>query len=138
MEFRVRFILFEFFTIMNPENETKYYVKKKKSLLRRFDAELNYIKQILIDNSGEAKFNEMFTRTRKDFEEFLPKIPDVGGKTNYITEYLIDSALLLPLLRYFKKEELSFNEIGKPAYEIYEAFYNAIPATEDIFSDAII
>ena len=123
---------------MNAEKEKSYYVKKKKILMRTFDAALNIVKIILIDNFGEAKFNEISTTSRKDFEELLPHIPHVGGKDNPLTESLINAAILLPVLRTFEKEGLKFNEIGKLAYELFEAFYKVIPPTDDIFSDTYL
>ena len=44
-------------------------------------------------------------------------------------------SILLPLLRIFEKNGLSFDEIGKLTYEIFEAFYKILPQTDDIFSE---
>ena len=120
---------------MNAENKNNYYLKNEKILLRTFDAALIIVKQILIDNFGEQKYNEITTTTRAEFEALLSQIPFVGGNENPITDDLINATLLLPLIRAFEKEGLEYREIGRIVYELFEAFYKMIPQTEDIFSD---
>jgi len=53
---------------MAAEKEKNYYVKKKRTLMRQFDAALTIGKKVLIDYFGEDKFNELSTKTREDFE----------------------------------------------------------------------
>ena len=123
---------------MTAEKEKNYYIKKKRMLMRQFNAALSIVKNILSDYFGDAKFKELSTKTREDFEQLLPQIPYVGGKANHLTDNLISAAILLPLLRIFEKEGLDFNEIGKLTYKLYEAFFTVIPPTADIFSEEYI
>lgn len=120
---------------MSTEKEANYYLKKKKILMRLFDAAMHITKQILIENFGEDKFTEISKTTRKEFENPLPEIPYIGGDDNLLTNELINAALLLPLLQVFEKEGLKFNEIGKLTYELFEVFYKFIPPADDIFSN---
>ena len=123
---------------MSNEKEKNYYVKKKRTILRQFDAATTIVKDILIAKFGEEKFKELTTEARNDFESLLPQIPYVGGKDSRLTEYLVSATILLPLLRVFEKEGLSFDEIGKLTYEIFEVFYKVLPQTDDIFSEEYI
>jgi hypothetical protein len=123
---------------MTGEKEKNYYIKKKRMLMRQFDAALTIGKKVLIDYFGEDKFNELSTKTREDFEQLLPQIPYVGGKDNILTDALVSAVILLPLIRIFEKEGLDFNEIGKLTYDLYEAFYTFIPPTVDMFSEETI
>ena len=123
---------------MSNEKEKNYYVKKKRTLMRQFDAATTIVKDLLIDYFGEAKFNELIPKARKDFEDLLPQIPYVGGKDNRLTEPLVNATILLPLLRNFEQEGLDFNEIGKLTYNLFEVFYKVIPPTDDIFSEEYI
>ncbi len=120
------------------EEEKNYYLKKKRTLLRTFKTALIIVKNILIENFGESKFNEISTNIEKEFEALIPQIPYVGGDENHLTESLINATILLPLLRVFEKEGLDFYEIGKLAYNLFEAFYKVIPPTNDIFSDEFL
>ncbi|MHA1489278.1 MAG: L-2-amino-thiazoline-4-carboxylic acid hydrolase [Promethearchaeota archaeon] len=123
---------------MSNEKEKNYYIKKKRTIMRTFDAATTITKEILIEYFGEAKSKEIVSKARTDFETLLPQIPYVGGKDNRLTESLLSGVILLPLLRIFDKERLDFNAIGKLTYDIFEAFYKVIPPTEDIFSEEYI
>ena len=68
----------------------------------------------------------------------VPQIPYVGGNANTNTDNLVNSAILLPLLRIFEREGMSFDEIGKLSYSLYEVFYKVLPQAEDIFSEEFI
>ena len=123
---------------MPDEKEKNYYVKKKRTLMRQFDAATAIVKDILIEEFGETKFKDLTTEARKEFEALIPQIPYIGGKDNRSTDSLIDATILLPLLRAFEKEGLNFDEIGKLTYNLIEAFYKVIPPTDDIFSEEYI
>lgn len=103
--------------------------------MRLFGAATQIVKSILIENFSEAKVEEFIPKARNDFEMLLSQIPYVGGKSSRLTESLINSALLLPFLRFFEKEGLDFYEIGKLTYDLFEAFYKFIPPTDDIFDE---
>lgn len=120
---------------MTEEKETNYYIKKKRTLMRTFDAVLKLSSQILIGKFGEEKFKEISIRTHKQFETLLPKIPYIGGNDNRLTNELINATFLLPLLQIFEKEGLDLNEIGKLTYELFETFYKMMPQVDDIFSE---
>ncbi len=120
---------------MSNEKEKNYYIKKKRTFMKVFDAALTIVKDILIENFGETKFNEFSAEARKVYESLLPQIPYVGSKENPLTENLTNAALLIPIFRFFEKQGLNFDEIGKLAYEMYETFYKVMLPTNDIFSE---
>ncbi|MFX1446368.1 MAG: L-2-amino-thiazoline-4-carboxylic acid hydrolase [Promethearchaeota archaeon] len=120
---------------MSNEKEKNYYVKKKRTLIRQFDAATAIVKDILIKEFGETKFKDLTAEARKEFEGLIPQIPYVGGKANKNTENLVNATILLPLLRIFEKEGMSFDEIGRLAYSLYEVFYKVIPQVDDLFSE---
>lgn len=121
---------------MSSEKEKNYYyIKKKRTIMRTFDAATTIAKNVLIEHFGEAKSKEIISKARTDFENLLPQIPYIGGKDNRITDTLLNGAILLSLLRIFEKERLDFNAIGKLTYDIFEAFYKVIPPIADIFGE---
>jgi hypothetical protein len=122
---------------MNANNKDNFYLKKKRRILRTFDAMLLIAKQVLIDNFGEQKYNEMVAITRTEFEAILPKIPYIGSD-NRLTEPLINAIALLPILREIEKEGLEYREMGRIIYELFEAFYKVIPQEDEIFSEKYI
>lgn len=120
---------------MSNDKEKNYYIKKKRTFMRLFDAALTIVKDILIENFGERKFNELSVNARNDFEFLLSQLPYIGGNENPLTDNLVNGALLIPILRFFEKEGLTFDEIGKLAYDLYESFYKIMPPRDDIFSE---
>jgi len=120
---------------MSIKKEENYYMKKKRTLMRQFDAATTIVKDLLIRQFGETKFTEIVKKAREEFESLLPQIPYVGGKESHLTDSLINGAILLPLLRVFEEEGMTFDEIGEFTYELFEAFYKKIPPTDEIFSE---
>ena len=120
---------------MNTEKKDNFYLKKKRLLMRTFDAILTIAKQTLTNKFGEQKYDEIVKSTRKEFEALIPQLPYIGGIENRNTENLINASGLLPILRAIENEGLEYKEIGRITYELFEAFYKAIPQTYDIFSE---
>ena len=120
---------------MSNDYEREYYIKKKKLLLRQFDFATSIAKEAIEDYFGELKTKELLSSARQDFEMLIPQIPYVGGNENRLTGPLVNSALILPLIRAFNQKGLSFDEIGNITYNIFEAFFAIIPPEEDIFTE---
>ncbi len=123
---------------MTFEKENNYYLKKKRILLRTFDAALTIGKNILIAYFGESKYKDISTTVRNEFETLIPQIPYIGGDDNPGTESLIFNVILLPLLQFFEKEGLDNYEIGKLTYDLFEVFYKVNPSKDNIFSEEFI
>ncbi len=123
-------------TLSNEEKN--YYMKKKRSLMRTFDGAIMIAQDVLVNFFGEEKVMLLKSSARADFEMLLSQIPYVGGKENRLTESLVNSAILLPLLRIFENEGLDFEAIGKLTCDIFDAFYNFIPQADNIFSSEYI
>ena len=54
---------------MSSEKEKNYYyIKKKRTIMRTFDAATTIAKNVLIEHFGEAKSKEIISKERTDFE----------------------------------------------------------------------
>ena len=120
------------------EEGKDYYVKRKRVILRQFDAASVIAKNSILEIFGEKKYNEIHINAREKLEDLLPQVPYIGGKENHLTESLVNSVILLPLLLEFEKQGLSFKDIGTLTYNIFEAFYKVIPMPDDLFSNEYI
>ena len=56
---------------MSNEKETNYYLKKKKILMRTFDAALLIVKPILINRFGVNEFNEINNLMKSGIEVII-------------------------------------------------------------------
>ncbi len=102
--------------------------------MRTFRAATTILKELFVEKFGEEKYNQLISNARKEFEALIPQIPYIGGKEKKLTNELVNSALLIPILRALEREGLDFNEIGELVYRMFELFYEFIPQTDDIFS----
>ena len=123
---------------MSSQEEENYYINKKEIYLRQFDAALALSKPIFSDYFGKDRFKTISSKVKADFENLIPQIPYVGGDDNFLTESLVSSALLLPILRFFEEEGLNFDEISELTYKMFEIFYKFIPRANDTFSEEFI
>jgi len=103
--------------------KSNYYVKKKRTLLNRFEELKPLIGNLVKNKYSELEFEDLFTRFKVDFAGLIPEIPYIGGPTNSYSFFLLDSAQVLAMIRVLEKIGLKYFEIGKFVYEFYENFY---------------
>ncbi|MFX0145658.1 MAG: L-2-amino-thiazoline-4-carboxylic acid hydrolase [Candidatus Hodarchaeota archaeon] len=97
-----------------------YYLKNKPNLMKRFEYSLRIVKDLLMERFDESKSEDLINRMRKEYEEFLPKIPDVGGKKNLFISIITDKVSLLAMFFILEKEGYKYREIGQFAIKFTE------------------
>ncbi|MFX0004704.1 MAG: L-2-amino-thiazoline-4-carboxylic acid hydrolase [Candidatus Hermodarchaeota archaeon] len=97
-----------------------YYLKNKPNLMKRFEYSLRIVKDLLMERFDESKSEDLINRMRKEYEEFLPKIPDVGGKKNLFISIITDKVSLLAMFFILEKEGYTYREIGQFAINFTE------------------
>jgi len=111
---------------MNPEEGEKHYVSIKPKLMKNFDKASKFMKKVLKQRFDEAKTEELITKSRKEYENLILRIPYIGGKDNMHDFNLIGSAWMLALIRSLEKEGLSVRDIGKILYDIFTEYFEAM------------
>ena len=102
---------------MNQQDGTDYYLKQKDQLLNGFYGMGALFVQALSQYFDESKSKALLKESRQEFLRMIPKIPYVGGDRNFLTQGLIESALLLPIFLILEREGLSLRQIAKISYE---------------------
>ncbi|MFX0040118.1 MAG: L-2-amino-thiazoline-4-carboxylic acid hydrolase [Promethearchaeota archaeon] len=97
-----------------------YYLKNKPNLMKRFEYSLKIAKDLVMERFDESKSEDLINRMRKEYEEFLPKIPDVGGKKNLFISIITDKVSLLAMFFILEKEGYTYREIGQFAINFTE------------------
>lgn len=97
-----------------------YYMKNKPKLMNQFNKFLHISEGILLKNFNESQIKVIFNKMRKEFENYIPVIPYIGGKKNPFTTQLVDCVSMLAIFRTLEKENLSYREIGDFNYEFWE------------------
>ena len=90
-----------------------YYMKNKPKLMKRYGYSLQIAKDLLMKKFDESKSEEVIEQMRKQFEELLAKMPDVGGGRNFLISTLIDKVSLLAMFFILEKEGYTYREIGE-------------------------
>ncbi len=90
-----------------------YYLKNKSKLMKRFGYSLKIAKDLLMERFIESKTEALINQMRKEYEEILPKIPDVGGKKNLVISIITDKVSLLAMIFILEKEGYKYREIGE-------------------------
>ncbi|MFW9818635.1 MAG: L-2-amino-thiazoline-4-carboxylic acid hydrolase [Candidatus Thorarchaeota archaeon] len=97
-----------------------YYLKGKPKLIKRFGYSLAIAKKLLMERFDESKSEDLINQMRTQYEEMLPKIPDVGGKKNLFISIITDKVSLLAMFFILEKEGYSYREIGEFAIKFTE------------------
>ena len=123
---------------MLTEKEKNYYIKRKPKLMKLFDTSQKLVRNFWIERFGDAKFEELFTNIRQEFEALIPELPYIGGRKNRNYDNLINSTMMLAVIRGLEKEGLEFQDIGKLCYDLYETYYEILPTSgEKSFNKSI-
>ncbi len=102
---------------MSNPIETKYYIKRKPELLKKFDEECELWKPVIIKTYWEEFAGGILWEARKEFEALIPQIPYIGGDENHLTKSLVGSARYLAFCKAMKKHGKTAEETGKILYD---------------------
>lgn len=96
-------------------DEQKYYVQRKRAILRDFDNLAKVSRPVLIDSFPAEDISSVVAETRLEVEKLLPRLPYIGGKEPF-TRFVIYSAIWLEVYR-------TASALGKTVPESGELFY---------------
>ena len=99
----------------------KYYLNRKSSLMTQFDKFLTTKKDILIEKFSDSEVEELIMKMKNEYEILIPEIPYIGGSRNMSTIILIMGISILAIIRILEKRALTYREIGKIIYKLWES-----------------
>jgi hypothetical protein len=105
---------------------SKYYILRKRRLLKEFDMYVKYSHTALVSYFGEENVNALTAETRREFENLIPQLPYIGGKQPF-TEFIVFTAMLLAIHRVNKAHGKTVEETGELVYEIGRSFLRTSP-----------
>lgn len=84
-------------------------------LINQFENMLKIVKDLLLEseNVGESKAKDLINQMRKEYEEMLGNMTNIGGRRNFLISVLIEKVSLLAVYRILEKEGYSYREIGE-------------------------
>ena len=111
---------------MTTEIRDDYYTSQKEKLLRDFWRAKRF-SRVLALHVDDQSTSAIIQETRQEFERLIPEIPYIGGKTNNLTQDLIDCTMLLALYQVLKREGFRIEEIGKIVIEMEQKRVHSYP-----------
>ena len=132
---------------MSSKSVKDYYIKNKPGLMKQFELSLKIAKDLLMERFIESKLEDLIKQMRKEYEDILTKMTDIGGSRNPFISTLTAKVSLLALFRILEKEGYTYREIGEfnnrfkeleTKYEMEKAKRSGGNLLDIIFSDAYI
>ncbi|MFX0022290.1 MAG: hypothetical protein ACFE9S_08175, partial [Candidatus Hermodarchaeota archaeon] len=98
---------------MPNENVKDYYIKNKPRLMKQFELSLQIAKDILVERFSESKSEALINQMRREYEDILTKMTDIGGGKHPFISTLTAKVSLLAVFCILEKEGYSYREIGE-------------------------
>ncbi|MFX0146855.1 MAG: L-2-amino-thiazoline-4-carboxylic acid hydrolase [Candidatus Hodarchaeota archaeon] len=98
---------------MPTGNGKDYCIKNKPRLMKQFEVSLKIAKDILAERFIESKSEALMIQMRKEYEDILTKMTDIGGSKNPFISTLTTKVSLLAMFRILEKEGYTYREIGE-------------------------
>jgi 2-dehydropantoate 2-reductase len=108
-------------------NDIAHLSHERRRLLHKFDSHARRLRPVLTAGLGPAQADAVMAETRRDFDDLIPAIPFIGGRSNPLTWNLESSAMFLALYRVLKRRGLGLDDIGQIAYLGIEAWLRGYP-----------
>lgn len=96
-------------------------------MLNRFDEVFRRVQHVLVARYGKPHTATLLQNARREYEQIIPRLPEVGGKQNPFLGNLVGSGWFLALYRALKAEGVGLAEIGKVVEELYIAWLDSYP-----------
>ncbi|HEX8992051.1 MAG TPA: L-2-amino-thiazoline-4-carboxylic acid hydrolase [Anaerolineales bacterium] len=103
-----------------------YYLAHRGQLLRQFDGYGKHVRPVLLRYLGEPNLETIMAETRREYQNLLPQLPDIGGKQPF-TQFLVFTALWLAVYHVTCARGNTVEEVGELIYEICRAFLHSYP-----------
>lgn len=104
-----------------------YYTAHEAQLLKDLDKQLPHFKHVLNTEFAPDEVTRIIQQTREEFRRLLPRLPDIGGRQNPLTENLLASAWFLALAQPLRQRNWSDDQIGDLIYRIAEVWVASSP-----------
>ncbi|MFX1276562.1 MAG: L-2-amino-thiazoline-4-carboxylic acid hydrolase [Promethearchaeota archaeon] len=98
---------------MSTKSSLDYYSKNKQKLMKQFEYSLKIAKDLLNERFNESKSEGLINQIRKEYEDILTNMTDVGGKRNFFITILTSKVSLLAIFRILENEGYTYREIGE-------------------------
>jgi len=84
------------------------------------DGHFDGTEKALVARFGGDRANKLIRDIRQEFEALAPEMPDIGGKDNMFTEWLVYGVYYLAVYQVLKAEGQTVEEVGEVIYDTFK------------------
>ncbi len=104
-----------------------YYQNNEKQFMKLFEKYRKTMLSVLRRHFEQNDVEEIYLKSKAEYQRLLPEIPYIGGSKNSGTNNLVGSAILMAYIRVLEAHGLEEREIGKMIFESFEEMYKEKP-----------
>ncbi|MBN1881556.1 MAG: L-2-amino-thiazoline-4-carboxylic acid hydrolase [Deltaproteobacteria bacterium] len=93
-----------------------FYSKKK--MLRLFNKQARHWRKVLQGRFSGGDVSDIIDRAEREFLSIASRLPDIGGKSNFLTFHIIESAVILAYYKALKARNMNVEEIGGITHDV--------------------
>jgi len=112
---------------MTTRDDSTYYTKRKRKLLRKYDRYAVMARKHLAGSYGEGFADEVLADTRQRFEAFLPELPYIGGKDNQFTDVMEINGWIISFYRAMKERDKTVEEVVSIGAKVSDEYFATLP-----------
>lgn len=112
---------------MTTSTTENYYTAHSTRLIKDLEKKLPYFKRVLNTEFPPAEVARIIHETRDEYRRLLPRLPDIGGRQNPMTENLLGAAWFLALAQPLRERGWSDDRVGDVIYRIAEVWVASSP-----------
>lgn len=111
-------------TVSSPP--TQYYVERKKQYLKDFDRIFKSAHPVLDSHFGDEQTPLLLAVARKNFEDLLPQLPDLGGEKPF-TDFVMFTAMTLAFYRASLAQGKTLEQFAVILYLVEKEYLQSTP-----------
>lgn len=93
-----------------------FYSEKK--MARLFNKTVRHWKRVLRNHFKEEDISDIIDDATAEFLSITSRLPDIGGKSNFLTFHLIEAAVILAYYKVLKVRSMTVEEIGDITHDV--------------------
>jgi len=109
------------------EIKNTYYTKQTKKLLKQYGKVSKKLLVLLSSKYGNTLAKEIVDKTRIEYESLIPKIPYIGGRSNYFSPIMLINGWIIALYSVLKTKDKPIEDLVYFCKAITDSFFNSIP-----------
>lgn len=93
-------------------------LNSEKKMVRLFNKTVRHWKRVLRNHFKKEDISDIIDDATAEFLSIASRLPDIGGKSNFLTFHLIEAAVILAYYKVLKARNINVDEIGGITHDV--------------------